>query len=712
MAETSFKVENFTINNLILRPDSGRLAYRENQNENRRGIYWGRRKLVMYEIEFLTLYWDKTKIPNLRCVYAGAAPGFHLPLLLKLFPGVRFICYDTRELEVDLVEYKNQIEFRKRYFNDDEAAQFANQNDVFFISDIRALTLKHINPEKARTREEKQMTRVQGEVEMYKNQGKIKSDLADQMSWVKIMNPVVACLKFAPPWLLNRQSRDYLYLKGTCYLQPYTGATTTETRLVCKRNQNNIWEEANWDLGEYEDWMYYHNYVERSISYVNMVTGMVDPLDPPNLDNDWDSVCEITILKLYFDKIGIKTDFKAKIINLSNYITDVINRTAIVTTDTSGVKRREFKTKSSRLFADRRREEKEFMTRNIRNKPTVGFTTAVTPSVPSSSSSSSTAVPGVVRPRERLGAILPPTSTIVGPAPVINAEALAQFYAIKNPVVGPVVTPVLPSSGVQGSVPYTPPAPPVPPVMTQQPQQQSQPQFNYPDQPQLQPQQPTGPAPVLTLPSGVGQAYAHVPVAPSPSQILRQPAGQQIPIQMSPSRQPVQYQQQPIQPTQTQPPISTPQQSPQRQPVQYQQPTQPQYQAQPTQPQYPPQQPVQPTQPQYPPQQQYQIQPSPQRQPVSQQYQQYQAQQPIGLAPPSPQRQPVSQQYQQYPVQNQVQQQVYAQTQQQYLPQQYPPQQPQYQVQPTQQVYVQQPQPQQYPPQQYQVQPQQRYGYQ
>src|SRR5688572_5255739 len=59
--------------------------------EKKTVIHWGQRKLLLSEIEFLTWH----AFHGCAVVYAGAAPGTHIPYLCKLFPWVqKWILYD------------------------------------------------------------------------------------------------------------------------------------------------------------------------------------------------------------------------------------------------------------------------------------------------------------------------------------------------------------------------------------------------------------------------------------------------------------------------------------------------------------------------------------------------------------------------------------------------------------------------------------------
>ncbi len=60
----------------ILEEDAPRAPYRRRKDEVKSVIHWGQRKLLVAEIEFLTMYAGTRKSDTPQpVVYAGAAPG-------------------------------------------------------------------------------------------------------------------------------------------------------------------------------------------------------------------------------------------------------------------------------------------------------------------------------------------------------------------------------------------------------------------------------------------------------------------------------------------------------------------------------------------------------------------------------------------------------------------------------------------------------------
>jgi cap2 methyltransferase len=84
----------------ILQEDDERLPYKRRKGEVKTVIHWGQRKLLMSEIEFLTLYGKTSQM----VVYAGAAPGTHIALLSNMFPELHFFCVDPAPFTVKETE--------------------------------------------------------------------------------------------------------------------------------------------------------------------------------------------------------------------------------------------------------------------------------------------------------------------------------------------------------------------------------------------------------------------------------------------------------------------------------------------------------------------------------------------------------------------------------------------------------------------------------
>ena len=71
----------------ILAPDAEKMVYRQRKGEEKTVIHWGQRKLLICEIEFLTMFYRPrpANSPKQIVVYAGAAPGKIIKTIFILF---------------------------------------------------------------------------------------------------------------------------------------------------------------------------------------------------------------------------------------------------------------------------------------------------------------------------------------------------------------------------------------------------------------------------------------------------------------------------------------------------------------------------------------------------------------------------------------------------------------------------------------------------
>lgn len=298
----------FTEGDTVLSSRSESLPYRRRVGEKKRNAHWGQRKLLLTEIQFFTRFWDSARLENATVVYAGAAPGIHIPALPILFPGLTFHCYDPRPF---LIPSSPQIILHQELFTDDIARQWAGRRDVFFLSDIRCMGPKCGTPD---------------EVE----EGVIK-DMVDQERWVRIMSPLESLLKFRLPYLTTRRVASdrivgtaFRYLQGHVFLQPWTGPTSAEARLV----PTVPYTLTDWDVPLYENRFFFYNSESREKrQFLNPVTNDPRPLDPPELISDADSTLEGRILADYVTKYLVEGETldPLTVIEISRLLTTILN---------------------------------------------------------------------------------------------------------------------------------------------------------------------------------------------------------------------------------------------------------------------------------------------------------------------------------------------------------------------------------------------------
>jgi hypothetical protein len=250
----------------ILHEDAGTMPYKRREDTVKTTIHWGQRKLLLSEIEFLTLI----GLENLKgslVVYAGAAPGTHVTYLASMFPTVDFMLVDPADFTV---RRSKQISIKQECFTDKLAARLREENkhrNVYFVSDIRTA-------DPNRQRDQKVL------------EERVAWDMTSQMQWHNILKPKQSMLKLRFPWFDGVTE----YLDGDIYLPVWGPQTTTECRLIT--NLRYPHRTVVYDNRKYESQMMYFNNVTRHSLYHHNIEG-------EGLDHCYDCTAEIHILKEY-----------------------------------------------------------------------------------------------------------------------------------------------------------------------------------------------------------------------------------------------------------------------------------------------------------------------------------------------------------------------------------------------------------------------------
>ncbi|KAG2374826.1 hypothetical protein C9374_010403 [Naegleria lovaniensis] len=277
--EHEFTFRNARILNQLSAP---RKAYRPTHMDFRSTIHWGQRKLLMSEIEFLTLfapcadYYGANK--QIIVVYAGAAPGRHIAYLAELFPYLKFILVDPNNFDPDLSSsefLRERIQMRQEYFTEEMTREFSSENEqnsdkVFlFLSDIRSA-----DPHQQAYDE---------------HESWVKQDMDRQMNWIAMMKPRYSMVKFRLPY----DPGYTLYLDGWIFLPIWGRQATTETRLVVDgENMKLKW----YDNKEYEEQMFYFNRVTRISLFPHVARS-------EGIDYCYDCRSEVFVLEMYLRRV-------------------------------------------------------------------------------------------------------------------------------------------------------------------------------------------------------------------------------------------------------------------------------------------------------------------------------------------------------------------------------------------------------------------------
>ncbi len=258
-----------------------RAPYRPNNPATAANDHCGQRKLHLVEALFLAQvlnqlarnhHWDRVN-PMARVIYAGAAPGDHIPALVQLFPMFTYDLWSPPDNQfVEALTEVTQVSLHQDYFTAEAAKTYLDDPlPLVFISDIRTVSAGRSKPS---------------------NQDVIENNQL-QLSWVRLLNPVSAMLKFRPPFPDRNTATgdDYNYVRGALWKQPWAPVESAEVRLVLT---GNYYDTMTYSRRQHEEVMAYHNTVARPQRYLNPVTNANAPI-AATVPNNWDGVMTLNI---------------------------------------------------------------------------------------------------------------------------------------------------------------------------------------------------------------------------------------------------------------------------------------------------------------------------------------------------------------------------------------------------------------------------------
>ncbi|CAF4711997.1 unnamed protein product, partial [Rotaria sp. Silwood2] len=241
--------------------------------------YWGQRKLLLSEIEFLTSY---ATDDNCLVVYTGAAPRTHLDYLSSLFPELEFVLID---IEPFVAFKSDKIKIQSECFTEDLAKTFSEKNkNILFICDIRTFS-SHNNIAED-----------------------IHIDISNQTIWHSTIDPHASLLTFRLP----NVSDTILFFEGHLLLDTWTSRRSMECRLIVEKNA----QMKTYDNVDFKRAMNNFQNITRTMYYEHDL----DTVETEGLDHCYDCRAEIFILQKYLNKTKMFTDereLKKKIAELS-----------------------------------------------------------------------------------------------------------------------------------------------------------------------------------------------------------------------------------------------------------------------------------------------------------------------------------------------------------------------------------------------------------
>jgi len=359
----------FEKEDLLLLPDAKELPYTLGKSSVSYGVAkWGQMKLWLTYVNLLNYYVPPPTSTERKIIMLviGASPGYSIPLINKMYPGIHeWHIYDTQmpkfealpdgqirkqndrlQDKIDMARWKemstdrtfgttrlyvnkstefSNIRWHNQFFEDQDIDKWARYNsgnpdvDIVFVSDIR------------------RFGRGSGK-SSYEIEKGILEDNWLQSRAVITIKPLVSSLKFKLPWdstkgpstidLINSTSEEILnafdivgsgtesqsidwvvYLDGTIMLQPYSGPSSTETRLIV----SGPIRSARYSTLKYQNQLSYHNRVARvKFNFFNpfIPTTLITSKEPPypqELLNNYDSIATMFCLGYYLRRLGVSS---------------------------------------------------------------------------------------------------------------------------------------------------------------------------------------------------------------------------------------------------------------------------------------------------------------------------------------------------------------------------------------------------------------------
>lgn len=265
---------------------SKRMKYHRRPLEWKHSLHWGQLKLHLSEIEFLTIIMQEyNKAGDKRpitFVYVGAAPGQHNDALMDMFKDISFELYDPNPFAI---KPNSRRKIFQRFFVDQDAKQLAKRKDeyIVFCSDIRTEPASEEN---------------------------VQENMDLQLRWWKLINPEWAMFKFRLKYAKFSGNKPIYtktnYPNGQIYTQPFVGPTSTETRLIVKKNAPLI----DYDDHAYEEACFYHQSISRTSKYTIELPGLDrQPTIPTQgFDQCFDCASMLHILKEWGQLTGTRID--------------------------------------------------------------------------------------------------------------------------------------------------------------------------------------------------------------------------------------------------------------------------------------------------------------------------------------------------------------------------------------------------------------------
>lgn len=259
-------------------------------------------RLLFSEMNFIHRYVNLADRP-VRIIYIGAAPGFHLIKLLKLYDFLSFDLYDDQELHIELQLYiqknSDQVRFFKEKFTVETCARYSQvDEDLYLITDFKEVRFMQELP--FTNKEDYNVLKEQFQAD---KEISYAEDMQLQKEICKNLPLVAAFLRFRPSHFYEGKTAEnaaFDYFNGVAWLMIYGEINSVESRLAVTDFTT---EDYKWNIKNYQYRLNHFNAEMRESLLLNPFTQDTTPL-PHQLGNKFETIIMIKILMEYLNCTG------------------------------------------------------------------------------------------------------------------------------------------------------------------------------------------------------------------------------------------------------------------------------------------------------------------------------------------------------------------------------------------------------------------------
>ena len=268
-----------------------KLDYENNTSKPKTVIHWGQLKMLLITIIFFINVILETD-EEVHIIYPGSARGDDILILCDMFPNTIWYLIDPHDHHPKLHNHKQVREIISDFFTEKTAQYFSDKFEnrkfkLLFMSDIRKAT----------------------------DDESVLNDQEDNILWHKIIKPDYSYFKFRCGY---ETDEIYKYYKGLIFLQPFAPQSSTETRLLLKKDL----ESYEYNIKEYQGKLYYFNRVMRPSFYKKSIIN-----DNNYFDHCYDCTYFSYLIKNYLNHFPNFNPFKStNIFDIMKKITNYISK--------------------------------------------------------------------------------------------------------------------------------------------------------------------------------------------------------------------------------------------------------------------------------------------------------------------------------------------------------------------------------------------------